>query len=246
MQNALIQQLITLWLLGITTFLGGLMVRNWKVRVNYTRKIFHFVIFGVPFLLEPYLPSDRSLPSVLIIGACQLFCLISVLEPVRKRIWLLDVCFSAVDRPEDQPHTIYWLSTQVIATFAVTILVGFWLNAVNRRFLMIIPILVTFIGDGLAEPIGVRFGKRKYKTRGFFTDKVYERTLEGSSCVFVSAIVILLLHRSGFSGSEFWFLMAVLPVAMTLAEAWSPHTWDAPAMYLVGGSCIALAAIFCG
>ena len=36
--------------------------------------------------------------------------------------------------------------------------------------LVVIPILINVIGDGLAEPVGVRFGKYRYKTKALFTD----------------------------------------------------------------------------
>jgi len=38
------------------------------------------------------------------------------------------------------------------------------------------------------------------------------------------------------SGVELALALGVIPIAMTLAEAFSPHTWDSPFLYLVGGT----------
>jgi phytol kinase len=35
---------------------------------------------------------------------------------------------------------------------------------------------------------------------------------------------------------QFVLALAIIPLAMTLAEAWSPHTWDGPFLYLAGGA----------
>jgi phytol kinase len=80
----------------------------------------------------------------------------------------------------------------------------------------------------------VRFGKYKYKTTALFSKRKYERFLEGSSCVFIASVVILFLFRSSFSTNEFIWALFVLPLAMTVAEAFSPHTWDNPFLFLTG------------
>ena len=60
--------------------------------------------------------------------------------------------------------------------------------------------------------------------------------LAGSACVFLSGILACILLRGELSTPEFWIAMALIPIAMTLAEALSPHTWDGPFLYLVGGA----------
>jgi phytol kinase len=96
-------------------------------------------------------------------------------------------------------------------------------------------VLVAGIGDGLAEPVGIRFGKRKYQVRALFTDRRYTRSLEGSSCVFVSAVLAILILKSHLTDTQLLLALGIVPVTMTLAEALSPHTWDGPFLYLVGG-----------
>ena len=70
----------------------------------------------------------------------------------------------------------------------------------------------------------------------FFTGRVYTRSLEGSACVAASGVLAILLLRGQLEGSQVALALAIIPAAMTLAEAFSPHTWDGPFLYLAGGA----------
>ena len=100
--------------------------------------------------------------------------------------------------------------------------------------LLLIPILINGIGDGMAEPIGVRFGKHKYNVHALFSKKKYVRTLEGSACIFITSIVVIAAHYFYFTQIQFAFAIMIIPALMTLAEAFSPHTWDTPFLFFVG------------
>jgi len=100
--------------------------------------------------------------------------------------------------------------------------------------LILIPVLITAIGDGLAEPVGVRFGRHKYKVKALTSNRTYYRSLEGSSCVFIASLLIVGLHYAHFSLPQFIAAMVLMPVVMTLTEAFSPHTWDSPTLFLAG------------
>jgi len=114
----------------------------------------------------------------------------------------------------------------------------FVMNAHHYDFVFI-PILINGIGDGLAEPVGIRFGRHAYQTRALFTKKRYTRTLEGSACVFVTSIIAVLLYNPLLSPSQFIAALLIIPILMTLAEAFSPHSWDSPFLFLVGGLSLA-------
>ena len=100
--------------------------------------------------------------------------------------------------------------------------------------LIFIPVLINGIGDGLAEPVGVRFGRLKYRTRALFSRKRYVRSVEGSLCVFITSIIVLLYYKPFFTGEEWLVALLTLPILMTLTEAVSPHTWDTPFLFGVG------------
>jgi dolichol kinase len=102
------------------------------------------------------------------------------------------------------------------------------------QFLMLI-ILVNAIGDGLAEPIGVTWGKHKYKVRALFTRQTYTRSIEGSACVFITAVLVLLGFHNLFTTPQLIAALLLFPIGVTLAEAYSPHTWDSPFIFLIGG-----------
>ena len=111
-----------------------------------------------------------------------------------------------------------------------------WLDRYDMAILISITWLIAGIGDGLAEPVGVRFGKRTYKVYALFTDRKYTRTLEGSLCVFASGILAVALHIEVLNQQQFILALLIIPIVMALAEALSPHTWDGPFLYLVGGA----------
>ena len=106
--------------------------------------------------------------------------------------------------------------------------------SINKMELIFIIIIINGIGDGLAEPIGVRFGKHKYKTHALFTKKKYERSLEGSACVFLTALIAIILFSKSFSPIQFIVAIITIPILMTLAEAFAPHSWDNPFLFIVG------------
>jgi len=101
--------------------------------------------------------------------------------------------------------------------------------------LLAVPLLITAFGDGLAEPIGVRFGKHKYKVKDLFGDRHYTRSYEGSAMVFLAALFTLVGFIEVFPQATLILMFLVLPLLMTITAASSPHTWDNPFLYLVGG-----------
>ncbi|MFV2058354.1 MAG: hypothetical protein ACC707_17955 [Thiohalomonadales bacterium] len=157
-------------------------------------------------------------------------------EPIRLRSEFISTVFAAIDRPEDRPYTLLWVSTQVMATYIVLIIMLAWLSSYDMTVLIYITVLIAGIGDGLAEPVGVRFGKRKYQVRALFTDRKYTRSIEGSLCVFLSGILAIILLQEQLTFNQFYLSLLIIPIVMTLAEAFSPHTWDGPFLYLAGGS----------
>lgn len=235
MTHFLINEFFRAALLYSSAFLLGLWVLKGKIRVNYTRKILHFILFFVPIYLASIFPFESSIVTVLASGCLLLLLLGLLAKPLRDRFRFLAIAYAAVDRPEDRPYTLIWMTTQVLATYCVLVLMLEWLAHYDAVNLIYITILVAALGDGLAEPVGIRFGKHEYSTSALFTNKKYVRTIEGSLCVFFSAILAIALLYEQLTGIQIVLAILVIPFAMTLAEAWSPHTWDGPFLYLVGG-----------
>lgn len=236
-----LNQFSKLSLLYFIAYLCGLWVERKGIKVNYTRKINHFALFFLPHFIGKIIPFE---PTTLTIFSGSLLSIMSLaiyLKPIRKRSSLLQKMFLSYDRPEDRPYTFLWLSTQFAATYAVYLPFYFYFRHQNLGELILIPILINGIGDGFAEPIGVRFGNHKYQTRALFTHKKFTRSYEGSACVFITSIVVLFFFKELFLPHQFKVALLAIPPLMTLAEAYSPHSWDSPFLFLIGG--LTLAAI---
>ncbi len=219
---------------GSAWVLGRLVLtRGW--RVNYTRKIMHFLLFFLAIGMGPYLPYESTALTTLISGALFLSALLLMAPPLRNRFEIPRTAFAAFDRPEDRPYTMLWLWTQIVATYAVLFPILYWLDTYDAAPLIYIAAIISGIGDGLAEPVGVRFGRHRYTTRAIFSDRRYTRSLEGSACVFGAGILALVLMSGELTPAQFWIGLAIIPLATTLAEAFSPHTWDSPFIYGIGG-----------
>ncbi|TWT89267.1 diacylglycerol/polyprenol kinase family protein [Neorhodopirellula pilleata] len=207
--------------------------RDWKV--NYTRKINHFVLMLCPFLLAPIFPYQPNVLTFLSTVVVFTLATLVMVHPIRQRFTMVSTAFAAVDRPEDRPHTLLWIISQAIVS--AVILIGLFL--VFQRFeiepLISIPLVVTGVGDGLAEPIGIRFGKHTYRVPSLAKDRNYVRSIEGSACVLAVALATVACVYPIVSLNQWLALMLFVPAMMTAAEAFSPHTWDAPFLYLTGG-----------
>jgi phytol kinase len=225
---------IKLFLLCIISYGTGSLVFHKDVKVNYTRKINHFALFIIPMVLDRMIPFGRSIETFMLSAILTVATLFIYIQPVRSRVPFVRRMFLSFDRPEDRPYTLKWLSTQIIAGYIIIVPAIILFLRLGYGTLVFIPVLINGFGDGLAEPVGVRFGKHQYRTRALFSGRTYERSLEGSACVFLASIVVLFIFQSSFSDIEFIVALAALPMAMTLAEAFSPHTWDTPFLFLTG------------
>jgi len=93
------------------------------------------------------------------------------IKPIRSRIPFIATAFSSFDRPEDRPYTILWFVIQELSGYLVLMPAIYLYEKYNIASLLSIPILVSVFGDGLAEPIGITFGKRRYLTYAIFSKK---------------------------------------------------------------------------
>ena len=161
-----------------------------------------------------------------------------LIKPVRERFTFFMLQFNALDRPEDRPNTISWIVGGNIIPGCILIVFFRWLYSMSGQEDMVyIFLFITGIGDGLAEPVGIYFGRHKYWTASLFGDRKYQRSFEGSACVWISSIIFTSMFWYTFhSATQFWIAMILLPPGMTYAEATSPHTLDTPFLMGLGGT----------
>ncbi len=216
------------------SWLSAQLVIHHRVRVNYTRKINHFALFFMPMLLTLLIEYERTFPTAVVSSTTLLLAILLMTAPVRRRIPFFATAFRSFDRPEDRPNTMVWLITQIVAGYIVLAPLLLILDAMGAADLVMIPVLINAVGDGLAEPVGVRFGRHTYQVTALGTSRTYTRSIEGSACVFASGIGVVLFFASHFTGAQLVAALIVVPLVTTLAEAWSPHTWDTPFLFLTG------------
>lgn len=236
----IVSQITKIALLSLVAYGSGILVRNYGVRVNYTRKINHFALFCLPQALDDALGVARGVMPGIINGFATVALFGVFWEPLRSRLAWAQTMFLAYDRPEDRPHTLRWLVTQFLAGLAVIIPMLFYFHRFGFAHLALMVILIATVGDGLAEPIGVRFGRRTYQVRALFTDRKYARSYAGSACVFLTGVAGVLLFYDSFTPGQLWAALLLVPAMMTISEAISPHTWDTPFILFAGASSVAI------
>lgn len=84
---------------------------------------------------------------------------------------------------------------------------------------MLIGILADGLGDALAEPVGIAFGKHRYRAKSFFSTRTQSRILEGNACVFASAVMAILLVNDVFLPVGFWLALLTIPLLVTAVES---------------------------
>ena len=88
--------------------------------------------------------------------------------------------------------------------------------------------LVTGLADAIAEPIGTKWGKHKYKVPSLSAVVSY-RSFEGSLAVFMASVSCIFLSTlfADKMGIDFVILKIVfIALVLTFVEAISPHGWD--------------------
>jgi len=218
----------------LSQYINGLLVIHKNVKVNYTRKINHFLLFFIPIFLNRGYAHIEAFDLYAIGALLAVAKFIFYIKPVRDRVSFINVMFHSFDRPEDRPHTLKWIVTQTAAGYAILLPASIIFARYDLLHLVLIPILIYGIGDGLAEPVGVRFGRYKYKAYALFSRRTYVRTVEGSAVVFLSGLAVTGSFYNYFTPLQFAVAIAVIPLLMTFVEAFSPHTWDSPTMFFAG------------
>ena len=207
---------------------------NW-FKVNYTRKIQHFAAYLVPLLSPPTAPLG-ILPH-LWESLFVLFMFLVLIKPVREFSTFFMLQFNSLDRVEDRPNTLKWiiLGNMLPGLLIITIFKQVFETYLELPMLASVVVLTVAIGDGLAEPVGTYLGKKKYIVPSWNLKNRYVRSYAGSACVYVAALLFLILYREQFANlHEFLTAMILFPPTMTLSEAFAPHSMDTPIMMLIG------------
>ena len=232
-------------LLSIFLFLLGLIKYNYReVPVQYLRKTFHILCL----LILPYVSyrnyilrkneSEKNKMNLLTYNyyLCiwsSFYINLGILllsKPIRKIDnfigYFSRIAFLSINRDEDRPFTILWFILQISAVTLIETPMTLWFAKIDKFHLFWIPVFASGLGDGLAEIVGKRWGKNKYKVYALFTDRIYERSLEGSFCVYFFTLIGIFIGYNYYTIIQLTITLLFLPILTTLMEAFSPHTWD--------------------
>lgn len=193
--------------------------RGW--RTGATRKVFHFLIFGSVAAIEAL--WDTS--SVCLFGGMVSLVLLHAI--LRGEGHLL---YEAVARERDAPHRTHYVVVAYLATLIGGVAANVWFGP-----LALVGYLVTGLGDAVAEPVGLRFGRHLYRVPALGVRAV--RSLEGSAAVFGASLLSIALAAGlspalELSAAALGWVPAVA-LAATLVEAVTPHGWDNATLQLV-------------
>ena len=108
-------QLVLFGSLTLVAYLTGTLAVRHGVKVNYTRKVNHFLLFFLPVFLNDVFPYHGNAATTLASAGVFAIALVLLRRPVRERSAFVATVFASIDRPEDRPHTLSWLATQVAA-----------------------------------------------------------------------------------------------------------------------------------
>ena len=112
-------ELLKMALLGGVAYACGLLVRHHGVKVNYTRKVNFFALYLLPMLVDRLFPTVTTSGAAAVRAVFFMLFMAFFLKPMRERLPLAATMFLSYDRPEDRPHTMFWLTTQLLAGYAV-------------------------------------------------------------------------------------------------------------------------------
>ena len=211
--------------------LAGRLKLSGRCRSGDARKLNHVTalaggafVFG--WALEPGARASCYAGMAVAFGLLLVMCAFHERPPFRTM-------FAGYARESDAPHEAFhvWFSWLVSIVGLVTIDRAFGDMTVTRT-----AGLVLGLADGIAEPVGVRWGRRKYRVPSLTGGATVYRSVEGSAAVFVATFLVVVAIRTPASVG----LALMTAAVVTLAEAASPHGLDNLTIPLaVGGVLVA-------
>ncbi|WP_018651334.1 hypothetical protein [Actinobacillus capsulatus] len=134
------------------------------VASSYTRKINHFGLSLVSIIAFSNIPLEDTTKNAILSSILILF--VYMLSSISKYRWISAIMESNV-RERDMPNGKFFVFLPLITGQIALYISLIYLNPVFAK----IAFCSMGFSDGLAEPIGVRFGKHKYTVRDFLWKK---------------------------------------------------------------------------
>lgn len=190
---------------------GELARRGW--RVGDTRKIFHLIIFSAAGVLRGRIDAGAVMVYGCVVATGVLY---AVWRGAASRL------YQALARPTDHPYEKLHILSPLVATAA-----GGVLAQAIAGPLASVAYLIAGWGDAIGEPIGIRWGRHRYRVLGWRQLRV-TRSWEGSAAVLIASTLAagIGLSLCGQNGPNALFIAAAIGMGATAIESISPHGWD--------------------
>ena len=194
-------------------------LRRRGMRVAYTRKLFHIVIFSAAAVVHALF----ELPGTLAFGTVIAGLVLTAVARGEGHPF-----YEALARESDRPHRTLFvlvpLATTAIGGLASGLLAGPY---------AVVGYLAAGWGDAIGEPVGARWGRHPYRVPSL-AGVAATRTLEGSAAVLlVSTLGALVALGSLGIGPALWWVGLACGVAAAGVEAVSNHGLDNLTVQLV-------------
>lgn len=180
------------------------------MRVAYTRKLFHFIVFTAAAGVH----LTWGLPGAICFGTAVAGVVLWAAGGGRG-----NVLYDALAREKDAPRETFFILVP-LATTAVGGFAAAWLTGPFA----VVGYLAAGWGDAIGEPAGARFGRHPYSVPSL-AGVPATRTLEGSAAVWLCATLGSAVALGSIGGLPWWGA----PVCGTIAaivEAGSNHGLD--------------------
>lgn len=213
-EHWLIYSPISAIVLILTAYTSGYLKLNVNLKTNYTRKIFHFIIFTVAGIIGIY----SGLKGVIVFGSIAGIFIMGTIN-----LGIGNIFYEGLAREQDTPHRSFYL----IVPFVATACAGLTNNLLFGQFALI-GYLVAGWGDAVGEPIGVRFGRHKYKVPTVVKVDCY-RSLEGSFAIFIVSTIAIAIILINIMKTTILIGLAIGIISgliTCIVEAISPHGID--------------------
>ena len=203
-------------------YFAGYLKRIKGLKTGYTRKTFHFLIFTSAVAVQ----RVWGTPILCLFGG--MTTLVVFYAIFRGEGHLL---YEAMARENDTPHRTHYIVVPYLAT-----LIGGLTSNILFGPVAVVGYMVAGLADAIAEPVGTRFGKHRYRVPSFRRVKS-TRSLEGSAAVFLACLPAItlgaLLCPDLALTSRSFLTVPLLAVACTVLEGVSPHGWDNATMQVI-------------
>ncbi|MDX1494472.1 MAG: hypothetical protein R3253_10460, partial [Longimicrobiales bacterium] len=187
-------------------------LRHGGMRVAYTRKIFHFVIFTVAALVHVF----WSLGGTVVFGSVIAGMVLAAVVRGEGHPF-----YEALAREKDRPHRTLFILVPLVTTA-----VGGLASALIAGPFAVVGYLAAGWGDAMGEPVGARWGRHPYRVPSL-AGVPATRTLEGSLAVFLVASVGSAVGLASVgAGDAAWWAGPLCGAVAAGVEAVSNHGLD--------------------